>query len=325
MKKEKNTKTTAQEILENFTKDTLDIEGIVGKTPKDNNNSQQGQKPKADEGDQSENTPEISDDDIALLLEAGLTEQELTAKSVEEIQQLIEEKKRGQQKPSPLTITQDIAEQLGGIAKSFVGKDVTELFKALDEQNSYIGKLSARLKQLETELNSKSQTQNVEVKGKSKEELLGMLQADELEKVVEKVLSKRLPNIEKLKEVAIQEQQQIILNNIQSQLGNNYNAQEVVKQFTEEVGITDEDIAYYEAKPQRFIRDVVDYVKRQELAKELEEIKKKKSYEQKLEIARKIRQALKSKTANVNVSDENADILKPKAENQTVREILEKL
>lgn len=317
-------KTTTEEILETLVDDSV-AKKIADKPgePKeggDQNTNAQGQdNSKANEPTNNE----IPEEDIALLLEAGLTEQELTAKSVEEIQQLIKEKKEGQQKPSPIIITQDIAEQLGGIAKSFVGKDITELFKALDEQNSYIGKLSNKLKQLESELTSKPQVNQPEVK--SKEDVLGLLQADELEKIVEKVLSKRLPNIDKLKEVAVQEQQKMILNNIQSQLGEGYNAQEVIKQFAEEMAISDEDIAFYESKPQRFIRDVVDYVKRNELAKELEEIKKKKSYEEKLEVARKIRQVLNSKTADTKGSSAGAEPPSEKPEYKTVKEILESL
>lgn len=307
----KETKTTTEEILES----------IVGDEQEKSSENPDLQDEESQANQETQN--ELSEEDIALLLEAGLTEQELTAKSVEEIQQLIKEKKEGQQKPSPVVITQDMAEQLGGIAKSFVGKDVTELFKALDEQNSFIGKLSARIKQLETELMSKPQTSSSEVK--NKEEILGMLPPEELEKVVEKVLSKQLPNLNKLKEVAIQEQQQMIVNNIQTQLGDKYNAGEVIQEFARENDLTDEDIAFYDARPQRFIRDVVNYVKTKELSKELESIRQRKSYEEKLEIARKIRQALKTKTAETQGGDTNVQSKEIKPEYKTVKEILESL
>lgn len=284
----KNRKETSQEIVEQLEGEPIDMLTQEGNstTATDNQNAQ------PPEGGQG---IDVSEDDIVALLEQGLTEQELSAKSPEEIKELIQ-KAKGQQStpPSPSVITEDIANQVGGIAKSFVGKPISDVLKALAEQDKYIGQISKELREIKIAL-AQQQIQPKAVTDDEKTNAAKFTQnqsMSELEKLVEQAIAKRLPQIEKLTEASIEQKQKEILSAIQNKLGNNYKAEDIVVEFGREMELGETDIAYYENNPSKFVRDVVDYVKRKELEKELTEIKKQKSYAQKLEVAKKIRQIL---------------------------------
>jgi len=250
---------------------------------------------------------ELSDDDIAFLLEQGLSEKELSEKTEEEIKKLVSEKKGQQKQPSPnqLIVSEDLANQVGGIAKSFVGKPVQELFTALTEQNSYIGKLSAELQNtkrqlLELQMQIQQQTKTGD-EGKNAAKFMEQNKQLEIQKAVEEALKTMLPSLQELQQASIEKRQQEILQSIEQKLGDKYRgkAADIAKEFAQVNEITEADVAFYEMNPQRFIRDVIDYVRLKETREELERIKSQKSYEQKLEIARKIRAALRKSPEGV--------------------------
>lgn len=123
------------------------------------------------ESEQQLPTLEIYEDELPKLQELGYDQKdfdsgELTREDIDNILATNTKKETApvEQAKSEVIITPEIAEQYGGIAKSFVGKPLGELFKAIQANNSHISKLTTELKKHETLLteNEKSKVDKLE-------------------------------------------------------------------------------------------------------------------------------------------------------------------
>lgn len=132
----------------------------VDLTPKNDSEAQlKSQDPlSADESDKADYA--ITEEQLGELKDLGYEETDLDAIEPSDLKNILETKtakptQTGTVDTSKLIITQDMAERYGGIAKSFVGKPVDELLKAVEQNNKYVHRLEGELKQHQTKLTEK--------------------------------------------------------------------------------------------------------------------------------------------------------------------------
>lgn len=110
----------------------------------------------------------ITDEELTTLLDSGVTEEQLSGKSIEEIKALIPQNNLQQVKTQEqIIITEEMVKEFG-FAKNFIGKTVSEAFKAIDEQNKYIESLKKGTVEKKTE---EPVTDNQQTKTKTETEL----------------------------------------------------------------------------------------------------------------------------------------------------------
>jgi len=110
--------------------------------------------------DESNQDYSITEEQLGELKELGYEEADLDNLEPSDLENILETKTA---KPTEtagidtakLIITPEMAERYGGIAKSFVGKPVDELFKAVEQNNKYVQKLEGELKQHQSKLTEK--------------------------------------------------------------------------------------------------------------------------------------------------------------------------
>lgn len=314
----KNKKSTSTQILE-------DLEN-----PINNGNQLQNDNPEvpqATEGVTQKENPsdelpsqEITDEDIALLLEAGHKPEDLEKESADKLATMVADLKKQGQDTQSFVINEDLANQIGGIAKSFVGKDVTELFKAITEQNSYIGKLQTQIQQLEARLKESSNAKVTNTDKDSSSRGL-KLDAEDLEVLVESVLTKKMPQLKLIEEKSQEQIQQEVVSRIKNEI-NVEDPLPVIREFGSQ--LTDDEVNYYATNPNKFVRDVVKYHKQKTLEMELEQLRQERRRQANLEVARKVRLALAQKNADSDIASTPVGQSEDKSL-KTVQEILGKL
>lgn len=194
--------------------------------------------------DEAEVEVSITDDDLNVLANAGITEESLDGKTVAEIKQIVIDNTPEQvAKPTqdqPVIISDAMAESLSAkypFAKNLKGKSIDEVMEIIQNQNSYITTLEQRKSDAvvtETKTNSQqiSNTSETEI---SQEEVVDLfnLTPEEAQKkinemikangkkVAEQVFDEKiknyLPNMEKVNQVAMEQEQK----QFYSQLGSN--------------------------------------------------------------------------------------------------------
>lgn len=196
----------------------------------------------------------ITDDDLKILSEAGIAEESLDGKTIAEIKQIVIDNTPKQVEQSTqeqsVIISDAMAESLSAkypFAKNLKGKSMDEVMEIIQNQNSYITSLEQRKSDAvatETKTNSQqiSNTSDTEI---SKDEVVDlfnlspeeaqkkineMIQANG-KKVAEAVFDEKiknfLPNIEKVNQVAIEQEQKQFYSELGSKLPKGANAEQV--------------------------------------------------------------------------------------------------
>jgi hypothetical protein len=135
------------------------------------------------EGGEQPPTYEITQDDFDVITkELGYTPEDLDEFEPDDIQNIIQTKTKkpevveehaGKPVDADVTITPEMAEKYGGIAKSFIGKSLGELFTAMNKNNSYVTKLTSELDKYKKQLTTteKSKVEELEAKLKTSTDL----------------------------------------------------------------------------------------------------------------------------------------------------------
>lgn len=288
-------KSTTTEILDNLSSPLQTAES----EPQNTDVSQPAPQAQDNPVDNDVSGVSLSDEDIALLLEAGHKPEDLEKESVDKIATMVASLKKQGQDTQSFVITEDLATQVGGIAKSFVGKDVTELFRAITEQNSYIGKLQAQLQQLEARLQSVSKADNISTeKGQNAPSL--NVGSNDLEAIVENVLMKKMPQLKLIEEKSQEQIQAEVLSRIKAETKVE-DPLPIIREFGSH--LTDDEVQYYATNPKKFVRDVVSFHKQKTLEAELEQLRKERRKQTNLEVARRVRLALAHKNVEGDVTN----------------------
>lgn len=204
--------------------------------------------------DEAEVEVNITDNDLKVLADAGITEESLDGKTVAEIKQIVIDNTPEQvTKPTqdqPVIISDAMAESLSAkypFAKNLKGKSIDEVMEIIQNQNSYITSLEQRKSDTvvaETKNNSQqiSNTSDTEI---SKDEVVDlfnltpeeaqkkineMIQANG-KKVAEAVFDEKiknfLPNIEKVNAVAQEQEKKLFFSQLSGSLPKGANAEQV--------------------------------------------------------------------------------------------------
>lgn len=283
----------------------------------------------AEAQDQPDPVQLVSEDDLLLLADKGLTDSDLEGKTVEEVAELVkthktpEQPTTEQQQPSPVvTVTQEMADKIGGIAKSFVGKSAEDLLVAMQNQQAYISKLEAE-KTKQPELTTKEQNAIAKEMGE-----IDLLDADpeeqtkkiadivskvtdgkskkDIEAIVQKVIRETIPNIEEIKRVATERTTDQFLKEIESGLPEGYKASDEIVHFKADKNLSQEEVKFYMQYPERLIKDVQEYAQAKDLRKKYNDVLKAKDREIKLKSFERFRSAmLRTADSPKNATDVN--------------------
>lgn len=125
----------------------------------------EGQVEPLKEGEQQLPVLEIYEDEVPQLKELGYDENDFNSGELtrEDIENILATKTKKEVAETTVVnteviITPEMAEKYGGIAKSFIDKPLSELFKAIQKNNDYIAKLSTQIKQHEQLLTENEKT-----------------------------------------------------------------------------------------------------------------------------------------------------------------------
>lgn len=122
----------------------------------------EGQVPEVKE--EASESYDILEDELTSLQELGYSEEDLNEFSREDVDAILETKTKkpeapqAVQEPTDVIITPEMAAKYGGIAKSFIGKSIGELFAAMNNNNSYVSKVTTELNNLKKQLTTKEQS-----------------------------------------------------------------------------------------------------------------------------------------------------------------------
>lgn len=113
-----------------------------------------------------EQTVTLTEDDIVALETAGIDEQSLDGKTVEEIKVIAQDAKTKQEandNPSQdqITVSEEDALKAGGFAGNLIGKSPAELLEIINNQNSYIGEQNTKLSKPEEKVVDSLNQQNL--------------------------------------------------------------------------------------------------------------------------------------------------------------------
>jgi hypothetical protein len=163
-------------------------------------------------------TVTLTDEDFELLNKAGITEESLDGKTIEEIKEIAQGNKQEQETDTisqdPIVITDEMVKTFG-FAKNLVGKTIQDVFQAIDNQNAYISTLEQQ-KAKPVESTNKQTNDNKEVEETSKSfDLLGLSPDEQSKaidarveqmanKIVEEKLAKLIPDIAPIQEQVVQ-------------------------------------------------------------------------------------------------------------------------
>ena len=187
--------------------------------------------------------------------------------------------------PSSFVITQEYANQVGGFAKSLVGKDLNQVLNMVNNNNSEITRLRNELKTAQTTVKPKVETKETKTKtesisfddfinldSKEQKKFFENLKdttrteaVDEAVKLVEEKFGAKLHELEQLsaplKNQQHKEAEKQIMSAIQAQLPENLDVDKVFAIWQEKVGstLTESDVKFYEQYPNRFIHDIAQY------------------------------------------------------------------
>lgn len=206
----------------------------------------------------TEDVVDITDNDLQILSEAGITEESLEGKTLAEIKQIVIDNTPEQvEKPTqdqPVIISDAMAESLSAkypFAKNLKGKTIDEVMEIIQNQNSYITSLEQRKPDaVATDTNSNSQkisnTSDTEI---SKDEVVDLfnLSPEEAQKKINEMIEARgekvagkvfdekiknyLPNIEKVNAVAIEQEKKLFLSQLSNSLPKGVNSEQVLSDW----------------------------------------------------------------------------------------------
>lgn len=206
----------------------------------------------------TEDVVDITDNDLQILSEAGITEESLEGKTLAEIKQIVVDNTPEQvEKPTqdqPVIISDAMAESLSAkypFAKNLKGKTIDEVMEIIQNQNSYITSLEQRKPDaVATDTNSNSQkisnTSDTEI---SKDEVVDLfnLSPEEAQKKINEMIEARgekvagkvfdekiknyLPNIEKVNAVAIEQEKKLFLSQLSNSLPKGVNSEQVLSDW----------------------------------------------------------------------------------------------
>ncbi len=145
----------------NSVEDVLDLKLKTGQGAKDNGEHSEEQ----DEVVENEQPAEYElekEEYEKLTSELGYQDEDLNNLSKEEVDGILQNNTK-KEKPEnevdlEVILTPKMAEKYGGVAKNFINKPLGELIKALQESNSYVGKLRADLQKYEKEFTKHEKT-----------------------------------------------------------------------------------------------------------------------------------------------------------------------
>jgi len=188
---------------------------------------------------------DITDNDLQVLADAGITEESLEGKTIAEIKQIVVDNTKQVETKSTqdqdVVISDALAESLSAkypFAKNLKGKSLNEVMEIIQDQNSYITKLEQRKPDTNVnEQNSNSQKiSNTSATEVSESEVVDLFNLEPAEatkkinemiqangkKVAESVFDEKiknyLPNIEKVNAVAVEQEKKQFFSTLGSSL-----------------------------------------------------------------------------------------------------------